>query len=129
MKIKEWNYHSNKFEWQDYDDVSYHAILFDNGIIVLAYHYRSCCESVYADFEALEDTKFESQEFDEKTFTIANTNDGFLIKDQFVSYFVPCYNSQNGYYSDNLNVEIRHIDKPKKVKQGLYYVDTIDNIY
>lgn len=129
MKIKNWDYRSNKFGWQDYDDVNYHAILFDNGIIVLTYHYQSCCESVYADFNELKDTTFENQEFDEKTFTIANTDNGFLIKDQFVSYFVSCYNSQNGYYSSNLDVEIRHIDKPKKVKQGLYYVETIDDIY
>ena len=80
-----------------------------NNIIIKDYHEQYCCEHVYADFSALEDTTF----FDElkgKNLTakeVANNIElvegkGFRI----FGYFVPCYNVQNGYYSGDLTLII-----------------------
>ena len=93
-----------------------------NNIIIEDYHEQDCCEHVYADFSALEDTTF----FDElkgKNLTakeVANNielveGNGFRI----FGYFVPCYNVQDGYYSDNLTLIITEEHEKNKIKIDL----------
>ena len=83
----------------------------DNGYITLAdgtriefYHDQDCCESVYADLSALKDTGFETDmSICWETLKIEVVRDyGFRLN----GYGIPCYNSQNGYYSSNIQVSI-----------------------
>ena len=77
------------------------GILFDNNTGLIDYHEQDCCESVYADFSNLDSDilkhKFESISLEE-------VNEGFRFGDTR-KYFVPCYNEQNGYYSDYLEIQ------------------------
>ena len=77
------------------------GILFDNNTGLIDYHPQDCCESVYADFSNLDSGilkhKFESIELE-------STDEGFRFGDAR-KYFVPCYNEQNGYYSDYLEIQ------------------------
>jgi len=93
-----------------------------NNIIIEDHHEQDCCEHVYADFSALEDTTF----FDElkgKNLTakeVANNIElvegkGFRI----FGYFVPCYNVQDGYYSSNLTLIITEEHGKNKIKIDL----------
>ena len=93
-----------------------------NNIIIEDYHKQDCCEHVYADFSALEDTTF----FDElkgKNLTakeVANNielveGNGFRI----FGYFVPCYNVQDGYYSSNLTLIITEEHRKNKIEINL----------
>jgi hypothetical protein len=93
-----------------------------NNIIIEDYHEQDCCEHVYADFSALEDTTF----FDEikgKNLTakeVANNIElvegkGFRI----FGYFVPCYNVQDGYYSSNLTLIITEEHGKNKIEIDL----------
>lgn len=77
------------------------GLVFDNGTILTAYHSQDCCEEVYADFNQLRDTDILDHEFND--LTIEDVPDaGFRLE----GYFIPCYNSQNGYYSDVLTVKV-----------------------
>ena len=81
----------------------------DGGVITLTdgtkiefVHYQDCCEDVYADLSALEDTGFEEDE----TINFNNLKielvKGYGIK--LNGYGIPCYNSQNGYYNSNVHI-------------------------
>lgn len=90
-------------------------IIFDNGNILEGIHEQDCCESVYADFENMQVmTKIASNyinsdelDFDEDLLKhiIKIPNVGFFIEDKNgIRLFVSCYNSQNGYYSSDLEL-------------------------
>lgn len=102
MKIKEIN--------DDY-------ILFDNGYKLRAYHEQDCCENVYADFEILKDynvstktgksIKIQEIDFEESLEQLIQgiEGQGFnMVSKIEEKFFVPCYNSQNGYYSSDLEL-------------------------
>jgi hypothetical protein len=83
----------------------------DNGYITLVdgttidfCHEQDCCETVYADLSALNDTGFETDmSICWETLKIEVVKDyGFRLN----GYGIPCYNSQNGYYSSNILVTI-----------------------
>ena len=83
----------------------------DNGYITLAdgttidfCHEQDCCETVYADLSALNDTGFETDmSICWETLKIEVVKDyGFRLN----GYGIPCYNSQNGYYSSNILVTV-----------------------
>lgn len=74
-----------------------------NGIKVNSFHVQDCCENVYADWDALKDTTFDVDEFDDVKIEKVKEA-GFRIN----GYFVPCYNIQNGYYNDELELIIRY---------------------
>ena len=76
------------------------GILFSNGTGLIDYHYQDCCEHVYADFSNL-DSGILDHNFN--TIHLEKTNEGFRFGDAR-KYFVPCYNEQNGYYSDCLEI-------------------------
>ncbi len=83
----------------------------DKNIITLtSYHDQDCCEHVYADFSIL---KYHAEELTGKYVTalIIKGVDGMGFLLCFGSkIFIPCYNSQNGYYSDSLSLKIKHND-------------------
>lgn len=97
----------------------------DGDIEIKAYHEQDCCERVYADFSVLEYhlkdlIGFTFQEIFIKP--VAET--GFLLcfehgergdEESYDDYeikkiLIPCYNEQNGYYSSNLELIIKHGD-------------------
>lgn len=90
-------------------------IKFDNGNYLTHIHSQECCEEVYADFlyikgyNAIESNKTVFDlEFDENILDYIEKveDEGFKISDKKGNkIFVPCYNIQNGYYSDELFIE------------------------
>ena len=87
----------------------------DSEMIKLeSYHSQDCCESVNADMATI---KLYKEQLVDKYFNeivVKGVKDmGFLLcfmgntyENPNVKIFVPCYNSQNGYYSDNLELRI-----------------------
>ena len=73
-------------------------ILFDNGSKITFDHEQDCCEYNYADFTQLEDTGVELEEFKEPL-TFESLDNGFRFGNKGKMYYVPCYSSQNGYYT------------------------------
>lgn len=92
-------------------------IIFDNGYKLEYYHKQDCCEWVYADFAVLKSynvstktgkrIKIEDIDFCESLEELISgiENMGFnMISKIGEKFFVPCYNEQNGYYSDKLEL-------------------------
>ena len=112
---------------------------FDNGFQIEAIHNQDCCENVYADFEHLKTynilphtgqtiTIFEIDFNEDIAGNIEGVkSEGFnMVAKDDSRWFVPCYNSQNGYYSSDLRLEIRAtglattIDISDYVKDNIY---------
>ena len=83
------------------------GILFDNGTGLVDIHYQDCCEYVYADFNNI-DTEAATYNF--TNITIHPQKYGFSFGDTR-QFFVPCYNEQNGYYSDTLSIVYGKVEK------------------
>ena len=120
-------------------EINEEKIIFNNGYILKYYHEQDCCEQVYAEFEILNDYNIST-----KTGKIINIKDidfeenledliqgieeeGFnMISKIGEKFFVPCYNSQNGYYSDDLEL----ILEKSKAKETMNISDFVqDDIY
>lgn len=99
------------------------TIIFGEENIKLSYyHSQDCCENVYADFEVINDYKCR---------IIGRIFDNFIIKgiegmgfllcfereyaDSKEKVFIPCYNEQNGYYSDDLQLIIKKNNNEIKI--------------
>jgi hypothetical protein len=90
----------------------------DTKIKYATEHDQDCCEHVYGDFSSFELykkdilKKFSSYEVLSKIELARILGDGFLLRflskdnDEAVKVFVPCYDFQNGYYSDDLELII-----------------------
>ena len=78
-------------------------ITFDNGNRIWFDHKQDCCEHNYADFKQIDDLALE-QEFDEDLKFESCPNSGFRFGNEGRMVFVPCYSSQNGYYSTWINI-------------------------
>ena len=98
------------------------AITFNDGTEITHNHDQDCCENVYADFRSLKDQDIKQKEI--KRISIVGVKDaGFRLN----GYFIPCYNSQNGYYSDNLELIITYPNGDKLVKNLAGFIeDQID---
>lgn len=83
--------------------VTEEMIEFDNGNRITHYHDQDCCESVYADFEAIDDIAYD-YEFEEPLTFEEVENFGFRFGNKGKMVSVPCYNCQNGWYSDDLEI-------------------------
>lgn len=81
------------------------GITFSNGWRITHYHGQDCCEQVYADWEALQTTGFPAETFT-KLDVKGIPSSGIGLNE----YFVPCYDIQNGFYSDDLEIRISDID-------------------
>ena len=99
------------------------ALHFDNGTVVTDWHGQDCCEHVYADWDQLKDTDVMDHEFPEDLKIEGLEESGIKID----GYFVPCYNEQNGYYSNDLEIEIKYPNKKKEIIDITSFVeDRID---
>lgn len=116
------------------------SIIFDNGYKLEYYHEQDCCESVYAEFEMLKDYNvslvtgknidIKEIDFEESLTKLVEgvKEAGFnMISKIGEKFFVPCYNSQNGYYSGDLELILY---KENNVKEELDISDFVkDDIY
>lgn len=78
---------------------------FDDGAVITCDHDQDCCEYNYAAFDAIDDI-CKKTDFDTKSLCFEAVEDcGFRFGNMpNKMFFVPCYSSQNGYYSDELDV-------------------------
>ena len=95
-------------------------ITFEDGRVIKIndYHNQDCCESVYADYSIYKLCSSELVGKEINNIVIKGVEGmGFLVClgkkesysdyiDNFSKVFIPCYNSQNGYYSSNLELQI-----------------------
>lgn len=84
------------------------SIELSNGMEIASHHDQDCCEHVYADFSLIELSDKKDIEFSEILIKKVDGL-GFL----FNGILINCYNSQNGYYSSDL--ELICIKDGKKV--------------
>ena len=87
-------------------EITFEYILFDNGIKITFDHDQDCCEDNYADFEQLKDTGIEQEEFTEPLIFEKAGDHGFRFGNLGKMYYVPCYSSQNGYYTTEVDIYI-----------------------
>ena len=116
------------------------SIIFDNGYKLEYYHEQDCCESVYAEFEILKDYNvslvtgknidIKEIDFEESLTKLVEgvKEAGFnMVSKIGEKFFVPCYNSQNGYYSGDLELILY---KENNVREELDISDFVeDDIY
>lgn len=121
-------------------EINEEGILFDNGYKLIAYHEQDCCENVYADFEILKtynvstrtgkSIKIQEIDFNENLEELIQgiKEQGFNMVSKIEErFFVPCYNEQNGYYSNNLELILY---KNNNIKEILDITDWIkDEIF
>ena len=118
-------------------EINDEGIKFNNGYILYYYHSQDCCEHVYADFEVLKSYNLSTKtgktinikdiDFEESLQNlIEGINEaGFnMISKIGEKFFVPCYNVQNGYYNDKLEL-ILQINK--KLEEHLNISDYIED--
>lgn len=80
------------------------SVLFDNGSFI-SYSYRQCCcEENLADFKNL-DPQALDYDFRGPLKFEPVAGYGFRFGDSRRMFFVPCYSVQNGYYSNEINIE------------------------
>lgn len=92
-------------------------IVFEDGRTITYHHDQDCCERVYADFMAVEDG-IKDHEF--KNISIVGVkNAGFKLN----GYFIPCYNSQNGCYSSDLELIINYPDGRRLIQDISEFVE------
>ena len=93
------------------------GIEFSDGSVLVDLHEQDCCEEVYADFSNL-DSDIMSYDF-KGAIKIEEARNGFKFGDNRRWFFVPCYNVQNGYYSDNLSIAYgRGVKKIVRYQKG-----------
>jgi len=79
------------------------SILFDNGDKITYDHDQDCCEYNYADFAQMDDFA-KDYDFKEPLQFEKVDGAGFRFGDPDFMVFVPCYSSQNGYYTTELDI-------------------------
>ena len=85
-------------------EITEEYIKFTNGFVITCFHDQDWCEWNYAQFDALDDIAREAifvgnLDFEEVP------GYGFKFGNKpYNMYFVPCYSSQNGYYSSDLDI-------------------------
>lgn len=85
-------------------NITNECIEFDNGNKITFDHEQDCCECNYADFEQLDDVA-KSYDFDERLDFEEVEGCGFRFGDfRGMMFFIPCYSSQNGYYSSDIEI-------------------------
>lgn len=83
-----------------------------NKVSIYTHHDQDCCEHVYGDFSIMKyhDAGLKGREI--QGLVIKGVEDmGFLLcfdcgYSDNVKVFIPCYNYQNGYYSDDLSLVV-----------------------
>jgi hypothetical protein len=104
----------------------------NNKMTISTYHDQDCCERVYGDFNQVQNIISEVQGQKIENILIKGVNDmGFLIifKKEYCEsskVFVPCYNSQNGYYSSSLSLIIINNEVKTEIDISNFVEDSID---
>ena len=97
-------------------EINREGIIFTDGSTLQDHHIDDCCEMVYTEWLYNSDNYGKNpfrkiEVYIEKGYgitldMIAITEDGDIYKVD--TMFFPCYNIQNGYYSDNLSLKFSH---------------------
>lgn len=110
------------------------GIIFDNDMALVDIHYQDCCENVYADWTAVDEA---AKHYNFKSIKLESARGGFRFGDGRRMFYVPCYNAQNGYYSEDLVIQYGSL---QPIWHGKRYIkefvaikelvpDKTDNIY
>ena len=75
---------------------------FDNGSTITFEHCQDCCEWNYADFDQIDDIALDYKFKEPLDFE--KCNGGFRFGNKNKMVYVPCYSSQNGYYSNDIHI-------------------------
>lgn len=92
-------------------------------------HFQDCCEEVYIDFEHLDTFRWEIDKMETIVgisinsvewewiviFLYSVMDEKYESCDKRFWIFLACRNSQNGYYSDDLTLIIKHNDTTVKI--------------
>lgn len=96
-------------------------------IVFESVHDQDCCEHVYADFSVM---KYHAAELKGQwvpEIIVKGVDEmGFALHLGSKKIFVPCYNSQNGYYSSNLVITITEDGVKTEVDLKGFVEDDID---
>lgn len=96
-------------------------------IVFESKHDQDCCEHVYADFSVM---KYHADELKGqwvREIVIKGVEEmGFALHLGSKKIFVPCYNSQNGYYSSNLAIVITEDGVKTEIDLRGFVEDDID---
>lgn len=85
--------------------VTERAIIFDNGNEITYEHEPDCCEYNYADFSNLNSNVVNyDYDFNEDLKFEQIPEMGFRFGSNGRWIFIPCYSSQNGYYSSDVDI-------------------------
>lgn len=109
-------------------------IVFDNGYELSYYHVQDCCENVYADFKILKTYNLSTTtgkiidiyniDFNENIENLIECvkEQGFnMVSKIGEKFFIPCYNEQNGYYNDKLELILgQRIDITDSTEEKIY---------
>ncbi len=77
-------------------------IEFNDGRRITYDHEQDCCEWNYADFKQLDDL---ARDYDyDSELQFEGCEYGFRFGDKRRMFYVPCYSSQNGYYTTAVDV-------------------------
>ena len=109
------------------------GIEFSDGTFLVDVHIQDCCEHVYADWDHLKDEAgILNEDFTDLRISLVR-NKGFMLVGQHYSYFVPCYNEQNGYYNSALGIVLYKPVNRRRTRCEILLsygdVPTEDNIY
>ena len=91
-------------------EISNDCVTFSDGSTLYDYHVQDCCEEVYADWNYLKQEssiKFVEQIKRIEVYLLRDTGiELFFHTEDYEKhrFFVPCYNTQNGYYSGELSL-------------------------
>lgn len=85
------------------------CLRFEDGTLLYSTHQQDCCEDHYLSFADLTIEDFEGLEFDLSNDNFFNRIDNYgieLVPVKGFSIKVPGYGSNNGYYSEELTLEL-----------------------
>jgi len=95
-------------------EITDEAIIFSDHSSITFDHDQDCCENNYAAFDALDDLARNYTFRGEIRFEAVDES-GFRFGDARRMFFVPCYSSQNGYYSSDIQIYFNENGKTYKV--------------
>lgn len=104
----------------------------DDLIILTSLHNQDCCERVYADFEYMKPYIPQLNEKYKGLIIKGVKEIGLLLcfeceyGSRSEKVLIPCYNEQNGYYSENLELLINNNGIEKRINIENYKEDNID---
>lgn len=98
---------SQKIKGAKIVEVGENLIRFSDGTTITGHHHQDCCEYNYADCGQVDDIAL-STEFDTSNLVFEEVADsGFRFGNApSKMFFVPCYSSQNGYYSSDIEIQV-----------------------